>query len=472
MHWKDRGVPGRVSGIVETEAGDLWVNGFSGISHVSAADLKKWIHDPGSAVSAEHLDELDGLPGLSGETTPEPSVVEGPDGRLWFATTKGVAWLDPAALEKNRDRLPPTVVISAIVSNGKTYANSNSVTIPAHSENLEIDYAALSLSLPERVLFRYKLDGLDNEWQDVGTRRQAYYTKLRPAHYKFHVIACNNDGVWNESGATLDFSIAPAFYQTAWFQALCWASGGAILWLFYLIRLRQETAQIHSRIEERMAERTRIARDLHDTLLQSFQGLMLRFQVVDELLPPGKAKEELEKTLERADQAIAEGRRAVHDLRSSTEIADDLAPAIRALGDELTSVGSATFRLVVEGPARTLRPIPRDEIYRIAREAVRNAFCHARAREIEAEIAYGAQMLRLRIRDDGDGMARAILDDGRSDHYGLRGMRERASQIGAKLHIWSGVGAGTEIELNIPGSIAYGAGAGHPRFSFWRRKAG
>jgi signal transduction histidine kinase/streptogramin lyase len=471
MHWKDRALPGRVSGVIETEMGDLWVNGFSGISHVSAADLKEWIHDPNSAVSAEHLDELDGLPGLSGETTPEPSVVEGPDGRLWFATTRGIAWLNPAVLEKNRDRLPPPVAISAVVSNGKIYADSNNLTLPAHTENLEIDYTALSLAIPERMVFRYKLEGVDEEWQNVGTRRQAYYTKLRPGNYKFHVIACNNDGVWNDAGAALDFRIAPAFNQTVWFQALCWLSGAAMLWFFYLLRLKQATSQMRARLEERLGERTRIARELHDTLLQSFQGLMLRFQVVDELLPPGKAKEELEEALDLADQAIAEGRNAVYDLRSSATTTNDLAQAVKALGNELATPDAAAFGLVVEGSTREMHPIIRDELYRISREALRNAFSHARAHHIEVELIY-AEVFRVRIRDDGEGVSPAILEAGRTGHYGLAGMRERARQIGAKLTIWSGVGTGTEIELSIPGSIAYGKPPGRIRSGLFRRKAG
>ena len=217
MRWKDPGLPGRVSGLVETEAGDLWVNGFSGITHVSATELKKWVGDPTSSVSGEHLDELDGLPGLSGEIRPAPSVVEAPDGRLWFATTKGIAWLDPAVFAGNRNRVPPPVIVSAVISNGKTYAGSSALTLPAHTENLEIDYTALSLAIPERVLFRYKLDGVDRDWQNAGTRRQAYYTKLRPGPYTFHVIACNNDGVWNDAGAMLDINVSPAWFQTTWF---------------------------------------------------------------------------------------------------------------------------------------------------------------------------------------------------------------------------------------------------------------
>ena len=221
------------------------------------------------------------------------------------------------------------------------------------------------------------------------------------------------------------------------------------------------------RLEERLNERTRIARALHDTLLQSFQGLMLHLQVVDNLLPPGPAKEKLERTLERADQAIVEGRDAVYDLRSSATITNDLAQAVRALGHELTTPGSAAFQLTVKGPPRDLHPIIRDELYRITREALRNAFIHARANLIEAEITYAERYVRLRIRDDGQGIEPAMLEEGRSGHYGLPGMRERGRQIGADLKIRSSIGMGTQVELGIPGSIAYRA-LPRPRFKFFR----
>jgi signal transduction histidine kinase len=218
------------------------------------------------------------------------------------------------------------------------------------------------------------------------------------------------------------------------------------------------------RLEERVNERTRIARDLHDTLLQSFQALMLH------LLPEGKAKHQLEQTLQRADQAIAEGRSAVYDLRSSATMANDLPQAVRALGDELATQDSAAFHLIVEGPARELQPLVRDELYRITREALRNAFSHARANHIETEIAYGERAFRLRIRDDGDGIPPEIVKEGRPGHYGLPGMRERARQIGGRLEIWSGAKAGTEIELSIEGSVAYRAFAGRPLFRLFVRK--
>ena len=218
-------------------------------------------------------------------------------------------------------------------------------------------------------------------------------------------------------------------------------AGLALLWGLYRYRLHQIAREFNVRMEERVGERTRLARDLHDTLLQSFQGLMLRLQALDELLPQGEAKDELEQTLDRADQVVAEGRKAVHDLRLSTVVTNDLARAVSALGDELSSEDSATFGFLVEGETRELHPIIRDEIYRITREALRNAFSHARADHIEAEIIYAENLFRLRIRDDGEGIAPAILEEGRPGHYGLPGMRERAAEIGAKLDIWSGVGS-------------------------------
>jgi signal transduction histidine kinase len=235
-------------------------------------------------------------------------------------------------------------------------------------------------------------------------------------------------------------------------------------------RIRKLTeAQLTLRFEERLAERTRIARELHDTLLQSFQGLMFHFQAVSDVLPPGKAKEALDKALDRADQAITEGRDAIQNLRGSTTITNELAQAMATVGEELGDSrdgdgGSARLRVSVEGAARELHPILRDDIYRIAREALRNAFRHAQANQIEAEITYSDRFLRLRIRDDGKGIDPKLLSTGRDGHWGLTGMRERAQQIGGQLEIWSEVGAGTEVELRIPGSIAYGESTGHGGF--------
>jgi signal transduction histidine kinase len=247
-----------------------------------------------------------------------------------------------------------------------------------------------------------------------------------------------------------------AIVATATFLTTAWVITAMVA------RVRKLTeSQLTLRFEERLAERTRIARELHDTLLQSFQGLMLHFQAVNDLLTAGKAKEALEKALDRADQAIVEGREAIQNLRSSTTVTNELGEAMAALGEEFGAARdgesrSPTLRVSMEGTPRELHPILRDDIYRIAREALRNAFCHADASKIEADITYGARLLRLRIRDDGKGIDPKLLNGGRDGHWGLRGMRERAEQIGAQLDIWSEAGAGTEVELSVPGSIAYG----------------
>jgi signal transduction histidine kinase len=253
-----------------------------------------------------------------------------------------------------------------------------------------------------------------------------------------------------------------------------------LFWAFYQLRLRGVARQFNMRLEERVGERTRIARDLHDTLLQSFQGLMLRFQAVEELLParPMDAKQALEGALDRADQALVEGRDAIKDMRTSSLVNLDLGQSMTALMTDLNEElatgrkDSVTFRVLVEGTPQTVRAIVRDEIYRIARESLRNAFHHAEACHIETEISYGEPLLRLRFRDDGKGIDPRVLEHGgRVGHWGLPGMRERAKQVGAQLDVWSKLGAGTEVELKIPGSIAYGVIP--PRSVFWlfRKKA-
>jgi signal transduction histidine kinase len=189
--------------------------------------------------------------------------------------------------------------------------------------------------------------------------------------------------------------------------------------------------------------------------LQSFYGLMLRFQVVEDLLPEGKAKEQLQKALERADRAITEGRDTVHDLRLSATATNDLAEPLNVVGMELSKDNDVAFKLVVESFTRKPHPIIRDEIYRISREALSNAFKHAYARHIEVEVSYGDKAFRLRVRDDGKGIPAEVLDLGRAGHYGLTGMRERAKQIGAELTVWSGHGTGTEIDLSLPAATAY-----------------
>lgn len=447
-----------VSGLVDTDDG-LWFADTRGIVHIRGNQLRQ----PGPAeVEVESYGSLDGLTTELRGSLSSPSATRTDDGRIWFATAKGLAWIDPQRSPRNT--VPPPVAIEAVVADGTLLEDTTRARLPARTANLRIDYTATSLAVPERVRFRYMLEGQDKDWQDAGTRREAFYTNLGPGAYQFRVIACNNDGVWNTTGASLMFSIAPAYYQTAWFRAAVLAVALGVLWLLYQRRLGQLAHDFNLRLDERVHERTRIARELHDTLLQSFQGLIFRFHSVRDLLPgePARAIDALEGALDRADQAIVEGRDAIQNLRSSTTVGNELAQAIAALAEELTAdPGSAqapaAFNLTVEGTPRDLHPIVRDDIHRIAREALRNAFRHARADHIEAEVTYAAHEVRLRIRDDGVGMNQQHLTGGRARHWGLASMRERAEQIGATLSLWSEPGAGTEVELRIPGGVAYGA---------------
>jgi signal transduction histidine kinase/ligand-binding sensor domain-containing protein len=457
MQWKDQDLPGRVSGVLETETGDLWMNGFSGVTHVPAGELAKWLRDPAYTVSAEHLDALDGLPGLSAERIPEPSLAEGRDGRLYFATTRGIAWLDPAALHKNLNRLPPPVMITSIISNGKAYSGSSDLTLPAHTDRLEINYTALSLAIPERVMFRYKLDGVDPDWQNAGTRRQAFYTHLPPGSYRFHVIACNNDGVWNETGASLGMLIQPAFYQTWWFTALVILAAGALLWWAVRLRIASIARQLHGRLAERMAERERIARELHDTLLQSLFGLTLRFHTAAGRLPLGDpAREALDDALQQSDRVMQEGRERVLNLRARHTESASLADALAEIGHQLRSIHPAYFHVSVQGRPRPLDTIVQEEILLIGREALNNAFSHSGAQNIMAELSYQSAALHLSVSDDGRGIDEGVLQAGyRSGHWGLPGMRERANKMRGDLRVGRSKEGGTQIDLHVPAAIVY-----------------
>jgi signal transduction histidine kinase len=358
--------------------------------------------------------------------------------------------------------LPAETYIESVVVDRREFQAVDNLKIPSHPRDLQIDYTSPTFTIPQRVKFRYRLDPYDRDWHDAGTRRQAFYTDLPPGKYAFRVMACNSEGVWDDSPANLDFSVAPAYYQTNWFRALCVAAFMGLLWAAYQLRVRHLHHEFEITLDTRVGERTRIARDLHDTLLQSFHGLLLRFQTVFVLLPehPIEAKKKLESAIEQAAGAITEGRDAVQGLRASTVERNDLALAIKTLGEELENDSSnhrpAAFRVAVEGQSRDLHPILRDEIYKIAAEALRNAFHHAQAKQVEVEIRYDDDQFRLRVRDDGKGMDEAVLSShGLEGHYGLRGMRERATLIQGKLVVWSEVDEGTEVELRVPASAVY-----------------
>jgi signal transduction histidine kinase/ligand-binding sensor domain-containing protein len=441
-----------VQGVVQTPSGETWILGALGVVQMRTEDLARAFDDPTRPLNYRVFDLKDGLPGPPQQNGVK-DVVLGGDGRIWFLTLEGVAWIDPAHIARNT--LAPPVSIRTLTIDGRTYRDPRDLTLPKGASKLQIDYTALSLGIPERVRFRYRLEGVDRDWVEVGGRRQAFYTNLKPGRYRFQVLAANNDGVWNDKGATLAFQIPPTFFQTLLFRALCVLMLIGLLWGLYALRLRQMSDRIHGRLQVRMAERERIARELHDTLLQGIQGLMLRLQSVVEQIPADlPARQALEGALDRADDVIVEGRDRVKSLRADK--AGDLHDILAGLVERLGLEPAIKVRMVVEGTPRRLHPLVCEAIEQIVSEALFNAQRHAQARTVEIDVGYGRGALNVRLRDDGVGLDQAVLDSGgREGHFGLTGMGERARKIQAEFEIRSRPGAGAEIELTVPGGVAY-----------------
>ncbi|MCP1364193.1 histidine kinase, partial [Halomonas sp. BBD48] len=318
-------------------------------------------------------------------------------------------------------------------------------------------YTALSLSAPEAMHFRYRLDGFDRGWHHAGPQRQAIYTGLAPGDYRFRVVALNQDGIASQDEATLNFSVPQVFYLKPPFLLAAGLLLAVLLWRLYRASMRRSAEQLRARLEERHAERERIARELHDTLLQGVQGLMLRFQAVAQTIPEdAPARVKMDQTLDRADQVLSEGRDRVLDLRSAEASSTSLLAALARVGRECALEGAAEFRAFARGSRRPLHPLVREEAYRIGHEAIVNAFKHSSGTCIHLHVAYGLREFEVRVSDDGVGVDAAYLTPlGRPAHWGLRGMHERARNVGAKLTIKRTSPKGTEIRLSIPASSAY-----------------
>jgi signal transduction histidine kinase/ligand-binding sensor domain-containing protein len=444
--------------VMQDEDDAYWLYKPCGLVRVARSELDGWVNDPTRIVQFTTFGAADGVRTYEIPSGYPPMVTKSPDGRIWFLARDGVSVLDPRHLTSNK--LPPPVHIEQItadrISHDVTTDTNEQLSLPALSRELEIDYTALSLVAPEKIQFRYKLEGFDRDWQDVGNRRQAFYTNLPPRNYRFRVMACNNSGVWNETGTYFDFTIAPAYYQTTWFRVLLAIAFLMLIGAIYQLRLRQVAGQVRARMEERLEERERIARDLHDTLLQSVQGLILKFHAIAKQIPRDEpAHDALEKTLDDADEVLAEGRDRLRNLRATSIPFGGLPAAFERVAEETPQGADATFKTVVEGKVRELHPMVREECYWIGREAVVNALTHSNGSKVEVEITYDPRQFRLRVRDDGRGIDPGILEGGRSDHWGLQGMRERAQKIGGQLNLWSRPETGTEVELIIPRASAY-----------------
>jgi ligand-binding sensor domain-containing protein/signal transduction histidine kinase len=442
--------------IREDGVGRLWLSTQKGISRF----------DP-KTETFRNYDVSDGLQSNEFST----GCYQGRDGEIFFGGSNGFNAFFPENVRDN-PYVPPVVITSFKIFNKpvpvgaksllkKAMPYADSLTLSYRDSVFSFEFAALSYGNSQKNHYRYKLERFDPGWNEVSSKqRLATYTNLNPGRYVFRVQGSNSDGVWNDEGVSLPILITPPWSRTNWFRALCAAVFLALLWAAYQYRVWQLQHEFDTTLEARVGERMRIARELHDTLLQNFQGLLPRLQAAIYNLPerPVDARNTLEAAVDRASQAITEGRDAVQGLRLSTVEKNDLGVAIRTIGEELAAGNhsSPRFEVVVEGSPRNLHPILRDEVYRITAEALRNSFRHAQAHQIEVEIGYGEKKFTLHIRDDGTGIDREVLSgDGRKGHFGLHGMRERAELVGGKLTVWSEVESGTEVELSIPASKAY-----------------
>ncbi len=431
---------------------DVWLANGRAVIRADKAQLIRAMRGDDGPIAHETFDSRDGLPG-----PPDPSgtpLVMDRQGHLWIATANGLAWLATARLRTNR--LAPPLRVTAVLANGARYADPVAIRLPAGTSRVEIDFTAGSLLVPERVKFLYKLDGIDPDWVSSGTRRQAFYTNLRPGEYRFHVLAANDSGVWNATGAVVSVSIPPTFAQSVWAKLLVAALVLLLAYWLYRVRVRQLTGRMRERIEARLAERERIARELHDTLLQGFQGLILRLQAIANRLPAGEGlRPMLEQALDLADKVMVDGRDRVHHLRKVGGHGD-IVQALKGYADTLTVEGGPKISVLTTGRPRELSPMAREETFSIASEALRNAVAHARATEIEVLVAYDARDLWLLVRDDGVGIPDDVIaSGGRERHYGLLGMRERAQRIDAKIVLEKDEPRGTRISLRVPASSSY-----------------
>ncbi len=310
--------------------------------------------------------------------------------------------------------------------------------------------------MPERVRFRYQLDGSGQGWSDITASKQVIYSHLSPGSYRFVIVASSSEGLWNSPETVVPFVIEPAFWQTRWFVALCMAALVLLIVALYRFRMYQLTRQMNVRFQERLAERTRIAQELHDTLLQGFVSASMQLDVAEDQLPDDSpTKPVLQRILQLMGRVTEEGRNALRGLRTSDGESRDLELAFSRMRQELAIDESVGYRVIAHSATRPLRPVIRDEVYRIGREALVNAFLHAQASNVEVEVEYASRYLRVMVRDDGCGIDPKVLDAGREGHWGLPGMRLRSEGIGASLRLRSRIGAGTEVELTVPSTIAF-----------------
>lgn len=459
--------------IIADGAGRLWVMTHRDILSLSVAELDAMPDGVPGPLRFVQIGALDRVVPHPGNPTSSPRVAMDRAGRLFFATVDSVAVIDPSTLTESA--LRPIIALESVMADRRVVDATTRGRLTEPS-TLEFDYTSLSLRSPETIRFRYRLEGYDDEWVEAGGRRQATYGTLPPGPYRFHVIGSGSEGVWNDEGAAYAFEVVPLFYNTWWFRALGLVLVAGAVAGAARLRMRRVTQQLQIRFDERLAERTRIAQELHDTLLQGMLAASLRVQLASQILddgPPAAAADQARDRLRQAVELLArvaeDGRTAVRGLRANTAVGS-LVESLRQVAGEQSDARDVAFRVTVDGQVRTLTPLVAEEAGAIAREAVVNAFRYADAASIEVELVYDNSRFQCVVRDDGRGIDRHVVERGRDGHWGLTGMRERAERVGGALAIRSSGTAGTEVAFTIAGELAYAASRTHETSTAWARR--
>ena len=447
--------------VVEDDARALWLSTACGLLHIDHSDLQAWASDTKHELRPTVFDGSDGFRMHAMLTGYSPVVKESRDGKLWFAHNDGVSVIDPQNLRQNK--VPPPVHVEEITANGKTYAAAAGLRLPSRIRDLAIDYTALSLVAPEKVHFRFKLDGQDQDWREVVNQRRVEYSNLHPGTYRFRVIACNNSGVWNEQGDTLVFSIAPAYWQTNWFRALCVLAFVAMLWIVHQLRVRtlhqrQALLERHegeiSALNERLMkaqeeERMRIAGELHDGVLQRITTLSLRLGTVTLELPPdSETKTEVGGVEKDLIQVGTEIRQLSHELHPAVLQEAGLPAALSSYCEEFSKLRGIPIAYQADESVEELSPGAALCIYRIAQEALGNVAKHAQAKQAKVRLTRSDGRVCLSVSDDGVGFNPD--GSGKTGGLGLINMRERVRQLNGTFEFKSEPGRGTTVKAEVP----------------------
>jgi len=434
--------------------GDWWSFGDFGILRVDADRMQKWNPNLDAPLDYASFGRSDGL-SQTGRPNGTPTLAMTPDQRLWVATTAGLAMIDLANVPAKAAK--PVTYVGAISVDGHKNSPGRELVLPPGPHRVELDFDSVELTSPEDTRLQYRLDGGDRKWLDAGPIHTATYSTVPLGRHQFHVRATNTDGEWDRQGIVYWVDQKPYYYQTTAFR--CAVAGVILVFIgaLYQYRLRQAAETLNARHEAALAERVRIARDLHDTTLQGIQGLVMLFDAGIQKLPKAEpARGYFEKVLTDAAQVLAEGRDRLQSLRSPTLERKDLSHELALAGEQMVLGADIDLRVTTRGVRRELQPEVADEVFSVGREALLNACTHSGARNVEIEIAYSLRAFQLRCRDHGRGIEPSILEAGnRPGHWGLPGMRERVNMIGGKIEIASQPGTGTEIVLTIPASKAY-----------------